>query len=154
MKRIKHTVSITALLLALSVCGHSFAQAKIVVDKKGGGNFTSIQAAINSLTDSSNTSRLIFIKNGTYDEKIRLKEIMEKEIAETNVQQEGKLKELYNRIAFEQDNEFIREFFDEARNNRKEKMRARLQRWKESDHGSFDKMWESLKRDILTKQEN
>lgn len=94
------------------------------------------------------------LPDGTYDEKVRLKEIMEKQVAETNVQQEGKLKALYNRIAFEQDNEFIREFFEEARAERKEKMRARLQRWKESDHGSFDKMWEGLKRDILTKQEN
>ncbi|MGN6602785.1 MAG: pectinesterase family protein [Ginsengibacter sp.] len=72
MKRTKHIISITAFLLPLLVCGHSFAQAKIVVDKKGGGNFTSIQAAISSLTDSSNTSRLIFIKNGTYDEKIMI----------------------------------------------------------------------------------
>ena len=57
-------------------------------------------------------------------------------------------------MAFDQDSEFISEFFDEARNERKQKMRARLQRWKESDNDSFDKLWESLKRDVLTKQEN
>jgi len=86
--------------------------------------------------------------------KVRLREIMEKQVIETNIQHEGKLKELYNRLAFEQDNEFIRDFFDEARNERKQKMRERLQRWKESDNTSFDKLWESLKRDVLTKQEN
>ena len=94
------------------------------------------------------------LPDGTYDEKVRLKEIMEKQVSESNIQHEGKLKELYNRIAFEQDNEFIRGFFEESRNERKQKMLARLQRWKESDNGSFDKMWESMKRDILTKQEN
>ena len=40
------------------------------------------------------------------------------------------------------------------RTERKQKMRERLQRWKESGTGEFDKLWESLKRDILTKQEN
>ncbi len=94
------------------------------------------------------------LPDGTYDEKVRFREIMEKQIAATNIQHEGKLKEMYNQIAFEQDNDFIREFFNEARNERKQKMRARLQLWKDSDNGSFDQMWESLKKDILTKQEN
>lgn len=43
---------------------------KIVVDINGKGDFKSIQAAINSLTDSSANARAIFIKNGTYNEKI------------------------------------------------------------------------------------
>lgn len=94
------------------------------------------------------------LPDGTYDEKVRLKEVMEKQVTESNIQHEGKLKEMYNRLAFEQDHEFIREFFDEARNERKQKMRERLQRWKESDNGSFGKLWESLKRDVLTRQEN
>ena len=94
------------------------------------------------------------LPDGTYDEKVRLLEIMEKQITGANIQQEGKLKEMYNRLAFEQDSEFIGEFFDEARNERKQKMRERLRLWKESDNGSFDKLWENLKRDVLTKQEN
>lgn len=94
------------------------------------------------------------LPDGTYDEKVRLREIMEKQISEKNIQHEGRLKEMYNQIAFEQDNEFIRELFDEARNERKQKMRTRLQQWKESDNGSFDKLWESFKRDVLSKQEN
>ncbi len=94
------------------------------------------------------------LPDGTYDEKVRLRELMEKRVTETNIQQEGKLKELYNHLAFEQDSEFIRDFFDEARNERKQKMLDQLKRWKESDDGSFDEMWEKLKRDVLTRQEN
>ncbi len=94
------------------------------------------------------------LPDGTYDEKVRLKEIMEKQIAKTNIQHEGSLKEMYNRLAYEQDKEFIKEFFDAARNERKQKMRDRLQLWKESDNKSFDTLWESLKRDVLTRQEN
>ena len=94
------------------------------------------------------------LPDGTYDEKVRLRELMEKQIAEINIQHEGKLKELYNRLAHEQDSEFIHEFFDAARNERKQKMRERLQRWKETDNNSFDAVWEGLKQDVLTKQEN
>jgi hypothetical protein len=94
------------------------------------------------------------LPDGTYDEKVRLIEIMEKQVNETNIQHEGRLKEIYNLIAFEQDSEFIREFFNEARNERKQKMQAQLKQWKESDNGSFDTLWENLKRDVLTKQEN
>lgn len=45
---------------------------KITVDINGTGDFTSIQSAINSLSDSSNEPRIIFIKNGIYKEKIYL----------------------------------------------------------------------------------
>ncbi|HEV8282983.1 MAG TPA: pectinesterase family protein [Chitinophagaceae bacterium] len=43
---------------------------KIIVDINGKGDFKSLQDAINSLPDSSTTSRMIFIKNGTYSEKV------------------------------------------------------------------------------------
>ena len=47
-----------------------FAQQKIVVDAKGMGDYKTIQAAINSLPDSSASPRTIFIKKGTYSEKL------------------------------------------------------------------------------------
>lgn len=96
----------------------------------------------------------LLLPDGTYDEKVRLKELMEKRLAETNIHYEGSLKEIYNRTAFEQDSAFIKEFFDEAHKERKQKMLAKLQRWKEAGNNSFDNLWESLKKDILTKQEN
>ncbi len=43
---------------------------KIFVAQDGTGDFKSIQGAINSLTDSSITPRTIFIRKGTYSEKI------------------------------------------------------------------------------------
>ncbi len=41
-----------------------------VVDAAGHGDFTSIQAAINSLPDNATAQRVIFIRNGIYREKI------------------------------------------------------------------------------------
>ena len=43
---------------------------KIIVDINGKGDFTSLQAALNTLSDSSVHQRIILIKNGIYKEKI------------------------------------------------------------------------------------
>ena len=91
---------------------------------------------------------------GAYDEKVRLQEEMEKEIAARNTKKETDLKELYNQLAFEQDSEFIKDFFEQARQQRKEKMLEKLERWKKSEDKSFDSVWANLKRDFLTRQEN
>jgi unsaturated rhamnogalacturonyl hydrolase len=46
------------------------AQTRIVVDASGKGDFRTVQEAINSLSDHSDVPRVIFIRNGVYDEKI------------------------------------------------------------------------------------
>lgn len=73
MKRIA-TIRITclAILLLLALGQSKVVAQKIIVSQDGKGNFKSIQAAINSLTDSASAPRVIFIKNGTYREKIYL----------------------------------------------------------------------------------
>ena len=51
-----------------------YAQAKnksmIVVDQRGGGDFVSIQDALNSLPDAASAPRIIYIKAGVYKEKL------------------------------------------------------------------------------------
>lgn len=46
------------------------AEKIIVVDQSGKGDFTSIQAAINSLNAQATEQRVIFVRNGVYREKI------------------------------------------------------------------------------------
>ena len=58
------------LILFLFSCTTLVAQQKIVVDINGNGDYKTIQGAINSLPDSSATARTIFIKKGTYAEKL------------------------------------------------------------------------------------
>lgn len=91
---------------------------------------------------------------GAYDQKVRLREELEKETAVSNTKKERDLKELYNQLAFEQDSTFIKTFFDHAAKEREEKMMDKLQRWKGSEEISFDSVWTNLKRDFLSKQEN
>jgi hypothetical protein len=90
---------------------------------------------------------------GTYDEKVLLREIMEKELVHKNIAHEQALKELYNQLAFDQDAVFIKHFFEEANEERKEKMNIQFTEWKENNTQSFDSMWNSIKKDLLAKQE-
>jgi pectinesterase len=61
---------IPVLCVMLSLQLQLAAAQTAVVDAAGGGNFKTIQEAINSLPDSSATDRTILVKNGTYHEKV------------------------------------------------------------------------------------
>jgi hypothetical protein len=90
---------------------------------------------------------------GVYDEKVRLRQQLEGETATSNNSKELRLKELYNQLAFEQDEELIRSFFETTQDHRKQKVEQELKAWKESGE-SFDKFWSMIKKDLLTKQEH
>jgi len=94
------------------------------------------------------------LPNGAYDEKIFLREKLEKEMAMSNIEKEKALKELYNRASFEQDSDFINRFFETSKPAREEKMLEKLAAWKKDSDGNFDMVWNDIKNDFLTKQEN
>jgi inhibitor of KinA sporulation pathway (predicted exonuclease) len=94
------------------------------------------------------------LPSGSYDEKSMLREEMEVEIARSNIKKEQHLKEWYNQLAFEQDKEAIESFFSITRPFRNEKLKRFGSQWKDDDHQSFDGLWEKMKKELLTKQEN
>ncbi|MDB5202426.1 MAG: hypothetical protein JWQ27_1835 [Ferruginibacter sp.] len=94
------------------------------------------------------------LPSGSYDEKAALREEMEIDLAATNMRKEQMLKEMYNQMAFDQDKEAITSFFALTKEDRNEKMQAFSRQWKEDHHQSFDGLWEKMKKEILTKQEN
>jgi pectinesterase len=60
-------------LLFIQVCpGQRIERADIVVAKDGSGDFTTIQAALNAVADDNNSLKIILIKNGVYNEQIRI----------------------------------------------------------------------------------
>lgn len=63
------------LLHLLALCIHFdlfAAKPDFIVAKDGTGNFTTVQEAINAAPESSDKRTVIFIKNGTYKEKLTL----------------------------------------------------------------------------------
>ena len=63
-------MQLCCLVLIMSSIQVNAAGKVIVVDQAGHGDFTSIQAAINSLPDQASEHRVILIKKGNYQEKI------------------------------------------------------------------------------------
>lgn len=91
---------------------------------------------------------------GSYDEKARLREEMEKEMAYSNIKKEQELKELYNTMAKRNDEEAITAFFTLTREDKNEKMKAFSKSWRDEKHDTFDGLWNKMKTEILSKQEN
>ena len=83
-----------------------------------------------------------------------LREEMEIDLAHTNMKQEQQLKELYNQLSFENNAETIRSFFSATKDDRNEKIRSFSKEWKDGKKQSFDSLWEKMKKDVLSKQEN
>ena len=57
-------------------------------------------------------------------------------------------------MAFENDAGAIASFFSLNKEDREEKMKAFSKKWKEDNNEGFDGMWEKVKKEVLTKQEN
>ncbi|CAN5181064.1 hypothetical protein BH09BAC2_BH09BAC2_12360 [soil metagenome] len=93
------------------------------------------------------------LPSGSYDEKVQARDKMDKETAELSVAHEQQLKELYNTLSSENDEDAIRTFFAHNKENRNEKMRKFSEQWKEEQHESFDGLWTRIKKDILSKKE-
>lgn len=94
------------------------------------------------------------LPSGSYDEKVLLREEMEIDMAGSNIRKEQQLKELYNQMAFDNDREALTAFFSLTKDDRNEKMKAFSKKWKEENHQTFDGLWEKMKKEIFTKQEN
>lgn len=91
---------------------------------------------------------------GSYDEKVMLREEMEREIARSNIRQEQHLKEFYNQMAFDKNKETITAFFNLTQQDKEDKIKSFSQKWRDENHQSFDGLWEKMKKEIISKQEN
>ncbi|MEN9686673.1 MAG: hypothetical protein RLZZ28_2459 [Bacteroidota bacterium] len=96
----------------------------------------------------------LLLPAGTYEEKVVLREKIEKELTQKNHERELGLKELFNQTAFQQDKEFIAAFFDAAKQERLNKLKEKFDEWGRESNPGFDTIWGDVKKYLLTKQEN
>ena len=93
------------------------------------------------------------LPTGTYDEKSKLIEEMEKNLAEKNIERQQGLKEFFNQQAFENDRKTIDEVFDQHAILRKDKIADIAGQWKTNESTSFNNVWQSVKKNIFSQQE-
>lgn len=74
-KRRFTTIMLSFIMMVQAAASSSIVAAasyNIVVAKDGSGNYTTVQAAVNSVPNNTKSVTTIFIKNGTYKEKINI----------------------------------------------------------------------------------
>jgi hypothetical protein len=91
---------------------------------------------------------------GTYDEKVKLQEELEKEMTRRNISRDRELKEYFNDSALGADKAAIDDFFAGNLERRRNKMEDFGNEWRGDKHQSFDGLWQQMKRDIMTRWEN
>src|SRR5690606_24217063 len=69
------------------------------------------------------------LPSGTYDEKVQMREELEKNMVAGNTRREHELKELYNNLALQHDKEMIHAFFNSTKGDREEKMKQLSDKW-------------------------
>ena len=94
------------------------------------------------------------LPSGTYDERAMQREAMEKEMVSSNIMKEKELKEFYNSLAHQNDKEAITAFFDLTKEDRTQKIKSFSQQWKEEKNQTFNGLWETMKKEVLTLQEH
>jgi pectinesterase len=70
LKFSQHIIFVFMLNCFFAAFAIAQSSSKIIVDGNGGGDYQSIQAAVNSLSDSSPAPRIIYIRKGIYNEKV------------------------------------------------------------------------------------
>ncbi|MEM9051511.1 MAG: DUF4407 domain-containing protein [Bacteroidota bacterium] len=95
----------------------------------------------------------LYLPTGSYDEKVRLRDQIEIELAKSNTEKELSLKELYNQKAKEEDSELINNLFANISVTRKAKVEEIVKSWRASSDVSFDELWHEIKEELLSKQE-
>ncbi len=96
----------------------------------------------------------LFLQTGSYDDRIKIRDEMETEIAYSNRDHEQDLKQKYNKLARDADMALLEKVFEEITNTRLKKINGNVSKW-ENDHiATFDELWDKIKTDILTRQEN
>jgi hypothetical protein len=85
------------------------------------------------------------LPSGAYEEKVNLREEMEKEMAYENINREKELKKLYNTLASENDSQVIKDFFSISKEERENKIRELSKRFREDKRETFDSTWAKIK---------
>lgn len=94
------------------------------------------------------------LPDGSYDEKVRLRESLEKTLTQKNHERELALKELHNQTVFEKDSQFIKAGIAQADDARNQQIKETMEQWKTNPDNSLKSTWNDLKKNLLLTQED
>lgn len=95
------------------------------------------------------TAKLL-LPAGTYDEKVFLKEEMEKEMAVKDILREQELLELYKSLALQHDKEMVTSFFNMNKDDRITKIKTLSSEWAMGNNKNFQQLWKKVNNSTLS----
>lgn len=96
----------------------------------------------------------LYLPTGSYDDKVKIRDEVELEIAYANREKEMELKHLYNSLAQEGDEAIIRELYATMESAKKQRIDDLAQEWRMNKQMTFDDLWKRVKIEVLSVQEN
>lgn len=91
----------------------------------------------------------LLLPAGTYDDKVRLREAMEKEMAELQMVYQKEVTILYQTAIMSHDKEVISAFFNKNKTDRLEKIETLSKEWKKDEGMSFKTLLHKIKQMLL-----
>jgi hypothetical protein len=95
----------------------------------------------------------MMLPEGSYEEKIRLREAMEKTITRSNHEREQQQKEWFNQLSFELDQQMVKDFMEQSKPYRQSAMQDQLSAWQTAPGQSYKNLWQQFKKSLLSGQE-
>ena len=95
----------------------------------------------------------LLLPAGTYDDKVRLREAMEKEMAELQMVYQKEVTILYQTAIMSHDKEVINAFFNNNKTDRLEKIETLSKEWKKDEGMSFKNILQKIKQMLLVSKQ-
>ena len=95
----------------------------------------------------------LYLPTGSYDEKVRLRDEIEIELAVSNKDRELEIKHLHNNLVKTEDSELIKRLFADSTNKRIDRVQSDINKWRASENGSFDELCSKVKAEVLASLE-
>lgn len=95
----------------------------------------------------------LYLPTGSYDEKVKLRDEIEIELAVSNKDRELEIKHLHNDLVKTEDSELIKRLFTDSTNKRIDRVQSDINKWRSSENGSFDELCSKVKAEVLASLE-
>jgi hypothetical protein len=95
----------------------------------------------------------LYLSTGSYDEKVKLRDEIEIEMAVSNKDRELELKHLHNDLVKTEDSELIKKLYTDSTEQRIDRIQTDINKWRANENGSFDELSSKVKAEVLARLE-
>ncbi len=92
----------------------------------------------------------LYLSTGSYDEKVKIRDEIEIEMAVSNKERELELKHLNNDLVKTEDSELLKRLYTGSTDQRMDRVQSDIDKWRANENGSFDELCSKVKAEVLS----